>query len=392
MCAYTGLQKLKNKKILLFSRDPGGANTIISLVKPLEERGCQICLYGKDAALAKYAHANLNYANIMDVIEDVTLSSVERLITNEKPDLIITGTSADDYTEKFIWNVSEKLKIPSFAIMDQWVNYGVRFSNYGVSELREYAKNRLHPYQPSKILVMDEIAKNEAVKEGLEPTRIEITGNPYIETLFFKATEITKDKINDIKKRFGVKSGDFFITFVSEPISDTYQETDLSGHYWGYSERIIFRYLLSSLSEAVNSGQNRIIIVLRLHPKERKNNFYDIINDFNHSNILIYIDKDSDPLELVLASNLVCGMSSMLLIESMVLSIPIMSIQIGLIRESPFLPDRLGIAKSILTEADLKRNLKMAISGNFHPSYQFDIIRNPVENIIKLVEMHICIN
>ena len=41
-------------KVLLFARDPGGANAVVPLAPILAERGHQVLLYGKDAALKQY--------------------------------------------------------------------------------------------------------------------------------------------------------------------------------------------------------------------------------------------------------------------------------------------------------------------------------------------------
>ena len=41
-------------KVLLFARDPGGANAVVPLAPILAERGHEVFLYGKDAALKQY--------------------------------------------------------------------------------------------------------------------------------------------------------------------------------------------------------------------------------------------------------------------------------------------------------------------------------------------------
>lgn len=130
------------KKILLFSRDPGGSNTIIPLVEPLQKRGYEVRLFGKDFALEKYKSSGISGLDIMDYVPSFELDFIQKFINKEKPDFIITGTSADDFTEKYIWKSAGKLNIPLLAIMDQWVNYGVRFSNYGVSQLDDYNKDK----------------------------------------------------------------------------------------------------------------------------------------------------------------------------------------------------------------------------------------------------------
>lgn len=380
------------KKILLFSRDPGGSNTIIPLVEPLQKREYEVRLFGKDFALEKYRMANLSGFNIMNYISSIKLDFIKNFITDEEPDFIITGTSADDFTEKYIWKSSGKLNIPSFAIMDQWVNYGVRFSNYGVSQLDDYNKDKNHSYVPSKICVMDDIAKIEAINEGLEPERIIITGQPYFETVLNNANRITDKNIDFIRDKVSISTNDFLITFVSEPICDTYNENDFSEHYRGYTERTIFRELLDVILQVSKLYPNKIGLIIRQHPKENSSNFSDIIDNFRSSRIKIIINRDLDQHELIMASDLICGMSSMFLIEAAILNKPVISIQIGLKRENPLILDRVNCLKSILDKQTLLDVLRLIIMGENTPRCYFNIIKNPVENVILQMEKMLCRN
>lgn len=380
------------KKILLFSRDPGGSNTIIPLVEPLQKRGYEVRLFGKDIALEKYRMANLSGFNIMNYISSIKLDFIKNFITDEEPDFIITGTSANDFTEKYIWKAAGELKIPSFAILDQWVNYGVRFSNYGISQLDDYNKDKNHSYVPSKICVMDDIAESEAINEGLEQERIIITGQPYFEIVLKKSDSITNKAIKSIRDKAGLSINDFLITFASEPISDTYNENDFSEHYWGYTERTIFRELLDVILQVSKLYPNKIGLIIRQHPKENSSNFSDIIDNFKSSRIKIIINRDFDQHELIMASDLICGMSSMFLIEAAILDKLVMSIQIGLKRENPLILDRVNCLKSILDKQTLLNVLRLIIMGENTPRCYFNIIKNPVENVILQMEKMLCQN
>lgn len=99
-----------NRKIFLFSRDPGGANTIIPLVKPLKEKGYEIKLFGKDISLDKYLKAGVSGLNIMDFVKNIELESMEEFLLEERPCFIITGTSVDDFTEKYLWRAGRKIR------------------------------------------------------------------------------------------------------------------------------------------------------------------------------------------------------------------------------------------------------------------------------------------
>ena len=114
-------KKPLRKKILLFSRDPGGTNTIIPLIKPLKKK-YDVYLYGKDVALKKYTEAGFNAKKITNFVPEITIKNVHSFLTRNQFDFIITGTSADDFTEKFIWKAAEAINIPTFAILDNWIS------------------------------------------------------------------------------------------------------------------------------------------------------------------------------------------------------------------------------------------------------------------------------
>jgi hypothetical protein len=60
--------------------------------------------------------------------------------------------------------------IPCFAILDQWINFGLRFSAYGLNQKDIYEKEKTHPFLPDRILVMDEEARQEKIREGIDET------------------------------------------------------------------------------------------------------------------------------------------------------------------------------------------------------------------------------
>jgi hypothetical protein len=376
----------RTKKILLFSRDPGGANTIIPLVEPLKERRYSVKLYGKDVALNKYKEYGLKGIDINNIIPTINPEGVLKFIENENPDFVITGTSADDYTEKYIWNATEKLNIFSFAILDQWLNYGIRFSKYSVSEYDSYDKDKTYPFLPTKILVLDQYAKNQMIQEGFNSERIIITGNPYFQRLLQRKNEYIDDNI--IRKNFGISKNDILITYVSEPICDTYAGNE---KYWGYTEKTIFNAVLQSVIMLSKEIDKNIFLIIKLHPKENIKSYSTITESIN-SKIKILVTNTTESWNLVLASDLICGMTSILLIESVILSKPVVSIQIGLNKEDPFILSKRGILKTIFDRETLIDIFKSILIYKKNLTYTFEVITNPVERVIVNMEKLLCRN
>ncbi len=271
-------------KILLFAHDPGGANTIIPLVNPLKASGYNVVLYGKNYALTRYANFGLRGINIESKIKNNTMNSLKKFLQEIKPDFIITGTSAADMTERHIWHVGTKINIPSFAILDLWVNYRNRFSKYGA----KYTNNpKDFAFLPTKICVMDRLAKNEAIKEGLDEKKIIITGQPYFEYLF-KYPKMASKRLNYIRKSLNVNPNDFLIIYASEPITGTYTKKNNSENYQGFTEKTIFNNLYTSLKKYSNSSKEiNIRLLIKLHPRERSDNYDSLIKNLPKSPRLV---------------------------------------------------------------------------------------------------------
>jgi len=373
------------KTILLFSRDPGGANTIIPLIRPLQEKGCKVNLYGKDVALEKYCQAGFEGTDINGSIPSISADTLRSFLEIEAPDMVVTGTSADDFTEKCLWLTAGELGIPSMAIVDQWVNYGLRFSGHTVSDISDYLNSNKHPYLPTRIIAMDEYARDEMISEGLPAERIKTCGQPYFESLL-KSGRSDSSMTNGLSTIPGLSSDEFVVVFASEPITLTYGK---NSHHWGYTERTIFTSLAKTLDEIACKSGKSMVLIIRPHPKEDPSGLVDIaISCCKH--IKWIIDTKSHPWMLINRADLVCGMSSMFLVESLIIGKSTLSIQIGLCRDDPFVLARRGILKSIVGQNELLCCLTKIICHGDLQVPAFEVIANPVERIIAEMETLLC--
>jgi hypothetical protein len=374
-------------RILIFARDPGGANTVIPLVRPLRAAGHEVLLYGKDVALAKYSQAGLDSTDMAAVLYGgITPESLRDLLKDKAPDVVITGTSADDFTEKYLWNVSGKLGIPSMAIQDQWLNYGIRFSSQTVHEMEEYTRNPAHPFLPTRIVAPDAYAKKEMIAAGLPEERIVVCGQPYFEMVL--ASQCEHSGVALFNEAHHLTDEDLVVVFASEPISKTFGEGGL--RYWGYNELTILASLVEALNDAAAEAPRPVTLIVRPHPKEGREHFLEILGRCRGVRWLF--DTESLPWTLMNRADLVCGMSSMFLIESAILGRPVLSIQIGLCRENPFVLDRQNILKSVLTEEELHAQVKKLLVHGQGAACSFDVIRDPVRRIITEMEKLLCQN
>lgn len=371
-------ERMLDKKVLLFSRDPGGANTIIPLVSKLEQK-YEVLLFGKDIALQKYEQNQLSFQDIKKEYNNINIDSMKSFLKKYNPDFIITGTSADDNTEKYLWKAGEALDIPSFAILDQWVNYGIRFSKYSVSQAAEYQKNKIHSFMPTRILVMDKYAKREMLLEGIPEEKILVSGQPYFDCFIEQMEKINQDMVLKCKEIIKSENNPV-IVFVSEPICKTYGE---NRNYWGYTEETIFQEFHTALKKVTEQLHQKVKVLIRPHPKEELEEWNDRLENTKY--ISYEIDKDLDGKVVIKMADIICGMSSMFLIESVLCNKNIISIQIGLKKENPFVLDRKGVIKSILSGEELERKMQYFLKGE-KEQYQWDVPDCAVEKVIQLME------
>lgn len=366
------------KKVLLFARDPGGANVIMAMEEKLNET-YQVLLWGKDVAFQKFQTAGLPVQDIGKKIKEINLETVITFVKQLNPDIMLTGTSADDMTEKYMWKAGEKLGIPSFAILDQWTNYGLRFSKYGVNEIAKYEQERQHEYLPDRILVMDEFAKEKMQEDGVSQDRILVTGQPYLEWFRQKVNEIDKKSIQEYHFSHTQGKGKL-IVFASEPITKTYGE---NSEYWGYTEVTIFEHFHDILKDITEKGRFNVSVVVRPHPKEDIEIWKERLKNTQY--ITYFLDNQTEYKLAIASADLIVGMTSMFLLESALCGKEIVSLQIGLDRENSFILEKKGLVKSVLSKEEAQKHMQSYFQGRL-PKVKWDVPENAIFNIERVME------
>jgi hypothetical protein len=275
-------------RLIAFSADPGGADCLIPVLRALPARFDLLLLAGRDA-LCAFRNAGFDPREVQE--ED--LSS----ILAETAAGVLTSASSlpdRDMTEKVFWRLAGDRDIPSVAVLDQWQCYVERFSG-------PHGQDRL-AYMPTAIAVMDDHARDEMIGEGFPSERLFVTGQP--------ALEWVRDQVVSLRAE-GVKGQIPRVTFFSQPIRA------LFGNALGFDEHDVLRTVRGAVAML---GDGRVQLVCKIHPREFRDDFPPDCAGFE-------VVTDGRSGHRVLAeSEIVLGMSSVMLVHSVLAGIPTLSV------------------------------------------------------------------
>lgn len=308
--------------IRYITSDPGGFNVIYPLIQKSIENKDNFKIYATGIAKLKFEQYNIDYTNC-DFI-----SNFNEYFNKEfnYGDIIVASTSATILFEKKAIEIANKKSLISYVILDQWLNYEMRFLDITVDNIVELDKEKKkgYKYLPTFILTMDDISKKDLIKIGIPKNKIKVVGSIHLNNF-----------VNNFIK-LDIKNNKETILYVTEPIRTTYGDSS----YFGYDEISILESILKVCKKDYN-------IIIRKHPKDQTN--------YSKYNLEI---SDKDINYDLSRADIVIGMSSMFLIEALSIGKKVISLQIGLKIENPFIFSRLGIIKTILSEEELKKELK----------------------------------
>jgi hypothetical protein len=375
---------MKGRKILICTRDPGGTNAVMPLIKPLRALGNEVSVYGKDAALAIYRRLNIDCSDIRDAMPAVTQEDVSNFIRKARPDLVLTATSSEDFTERYLWKAAERSGIASFAVLDQWTNYQLRL----IPDVKEGITERTASTElilPTFLFVMDDFARNEMAALGIDRERLVPAGQPFFDFIRKCGVMITASEIDRLRQEITDDQGGLVFVFASQPIASIHRQNGMAEDYWGYTEKTVLNSVILCLGRLSEESKAKVTLVIRLHPKDQQDDYKDLL-EICSSSIRLVFDRDTDSSLLLKAADLIIGMFSMVLLEGAILGKRFISVQIGLKRENPLIFDRRGLMHSILTEEELEETLRGILKGERRPAPDLRFEFGATERIVEFLE------
>lgn len=234
----------------------------------------------------------------------------------EGTDLLVTGTSWDSNLELDAINICKKRGAITISILDFWSNY--------VARLFDGMKYVF----PDYYFVMDDLARAEAIRDGINADIIRIIGHPGLDEIVAISKGIKRKTRDSIKN----------ILILSQPISG------LNGDSLGYTEQEVLEDALS-ICRKLNLSFHVLF-----HPKD-SSKLKKKYKQYEVNGRIIDIATDYD---------VIIGMYTIGLLHSYLAGGHIISYQPGLRTKDLCVTNRLGITEGIYTYHDLE----LALSGS----------------------------
>lgn len=300
--------------ILVFVEDAGAANFLTPVIQQLfnmmNAPATHVIASGKGSEVLHNRGITFQPAD-----QSVTASP----LLDKKPySLVVTGTSENPQTLGLqLIDEARRQAITSIGVVDGPANARQRFSGADRDAPLKYA--------PDWVIVADEFTRQSYVKLGFCADRIAICGHPaYERSLAFPSN--LHDTRENIRSRLfpGVPQNRPVILFAAETSDGL--DSEAFKYQKNYklkgSGKSIRRtdIVLDEVLSAIDALPERPYFILRLHPKNTESEF------IHYRDHIDQISHGGDPLLWIYASDLVVGLSSIILDEAAVMGRPSLSV------------------------------------------------------------------
>ncbi|HUS56057.1 MAG TPA: hypothetical protein VMY41_18885 [Thermohalobaculum sp.] len=304
----------KRPYVLMFAEDTGAANYLAEVPRLLAE-------IGVDSRLVASQYAARHFDRLGVACERGRGNGDPRPYFDRPPIIAMAGTgnNLDSFGLRLI-DEARMRGIETVGVVDQRQNLGDRFRGRSGEPLY---------HRPDWILVPDLGSKNYFVSQGCEEKRILVCGHPNFDNMYALRDTYRESDRRRLRARMFPKCTDIqrLIVFGTEPAKKVrgsigvyrktpdYTLTGFSGTE--YRTHIVIEEFLGAL----RTVKAPVYTVLRLHPHDPDDHeFEEYYGSFDA------VSRSGLPLELMLASDLVVSLTSMLLIEAALLGRPTLSI------------------------------------------------------------------
>lgn len=361
-------------QVLFCSGDIGGARAIIPIMgKCLEE--------GIGAAFVDNGHISKEVPRNWERISSDKIGSEELLknfLHKSGIKVFVFASSLKDCTALTLARLMKKCNIPVIHVLDHWSSYRSRMETDG-----------LPVFIPNHYAVMDNLAYESAVENGINEDILIITGQPALADLSAEFTRWKAGNDRSILNSYGFDPAKKLISFVSEPVENDQGGSPDSINYRGYTEKSV----LQDFCKTLQSFANEIQIAILPHPREDEGTLSELWNKYRGSlyGKTLHLPRGRYGLFM---SDAVAGMASLLMYEAWLLGKPVISIQPNLRFQSLRQLQNRQDVYFVDSYSEMSEQIKKWVTGiingtNYHTKPDLDIHEKAPDIIYELIRNHV---
>ena len=357
------------KKVYFLTDHPGGANALVPVIQRMaaDDKMALTVVNFQEHTDAIFKEAGVS----LKKLADISLEAMVRLFKEEGPNLIVTGTGAqegkaNDIIEHTAIRAARALNIPSVSVLDMWSSYRERWSDERTS----------HPFDclPDYIAVMDELAKQEMVAAGIPENILVVTGNPYFAGLRAKAQMFSDAEKADMRRRINIPCQTLFLLAL-----DAFSSLKSTIGFW---DADVIRIVTKALPKLSNIG-----IAVTAHPRSPDK---DVIRSMvADASAAMKFVEGIPSLAVSLAADLTIVEASTVGLTAFLMGRPVISLQPGLTGEDGLIISRKKMIPVGYSAEDcmdlLMRSADPAYWKNIVAKSSFQIDEKATDRVVELV-------
>lgn len=334
--------------VVIFVEDPGAVNFIAGLPPALSARGISVTVVADGPARAYMQRLGLSFL-------PADGHDAAAIIDELEPGLVLVGTSENrrSLAHELVALCAER-GIISAAAVDSPAAASERF--------RGTAEGKLE-HAPDWLLVPDGWTAEMYIHLGYPPDHVITCGHPHYDHVRAKGPELAAaaPRLRDSLYP-GAPPQARIVIFAAELSTGLdaaeYRRSgsytlDGRGESSGRTQVVIEEFL-----DAVAGIDPRPYCVLRLHPKNAADEFAAYLTDFQQ------VSQAEPALEMIAASDGVVGMTTMLLVEAVLLGKPTLSILPRAAERGWLSVTQFGLTPSAVDRAEVRRELARLVTGS----------------------------
>jgi hypothetical protein len=296
--------------VLFAGGDVGGARALLPVIQVCADTGLSFVLLAHGHLLQE---APASWPRVYFCCDN-NGEAVQDFLQRHNIDQCVFASSVHDTLPLSIARGARQLGMPVMHVLDNWTAYRRRLEMDGLPAL-----------VPDVYTVMDEYARQAAIRDGVEASVLQVTGQPALATLADECRTRSTDELWQKRQRLGFAQQNILIAFISEPVAQDQGASPTAPHYRGYTEKDVLQLFCRHLQPLAD----RVEITLLPHPRQNRDALSELWRHYRGA-LRGGVSTGISGREAVCLVDGVAGMASILLYAAWLLGKPVLSLQPGL--------------------------------------------------------------